>query len=174
MMVKYLLDNGMFDSQAKLVMEMVRDSELFIEMRGRLDEETTAYPEVFKNLCIMNLKAVAVEYIDTNCPKAWFRTVFLPESEQRKVVPEAFADVEEGEQLAECAEATTKRSTTSPSTFDMPYGQVQVKALVTHFGMKKDEVYTATPVVGHDDCWSVDLDGFQSDIAKKHFSDPIE
>lgn len=158
-MTTYLTDHGMFDSQARLVMEMVKDHELFKEMRGRLNEETTDYPTAIKSMCFMYLRVVALEYIDKNCPAAWFRPVFLPEEEQRKVIPEAFQK---------------ERSTSASPAFAMPYGQINVKALVTHFGVKKGETYSVKVVEDHDDCWEVTIDGVGSHIAKKHFSDPIE
>ena len=89
-MKKYLSENAMSEDDVEGVIALVEEHALFNSMQGRLNEDVFAYPNIMMNLCIINIKVVALEYIDEHCPQAWFRTCLLPEEEQRKLIPEAF------------------------------------------------------------------------------------
>lgn len=138
MMNQYLQDNGMFESQAEAVIDLAQGHEIFEAMKNNLNKDMAEYSGVFERLCIHSLKVVAIEYIDKECPMAWFRTVFLPESEQRKLMPEAFVQSDQiggmymVEDLVSKAklvvdvrsnEAKSTRPQSAPHTFAVPYGQ---------------------------------------------------
>ena len=52
--------------------------------------------------------------------------------------------------------------------------QTVVKALVTHFGVRKGLKYEVKEVEEHENYWEVDLGDMKSHIPKKHFSAPIK
>jgi len=74
-MEQMLFEHGMFESQAKEVMDKVEKEE--VEMKGRWDDEETDYPTPMINVAWIAVKHHALEWIDANLPKAWYRPMFL-------------------------------------------------------------------------------------------------
>ena len=73
----HLFNNGMFENDAKKVIELAKKDEVLGDaMKGRWSDDTEGYPPFMKNVFIVSLNSVAVKYIDENMPKAWFRPVF--------------------------------------------------------------------------------------------------
>ncbi len=76
--VDYLFNRGMFENQAKEVMEMVKERNK--EMAGRWGDNIQYYPKTVLSLLTFSVNEVAVEWIDKNLPKAWNRDVFVAAS----------------------------------------------------------------------------------------------
>jgi len=73
----YLFNNGMFEDDAKKVIELAKEDEVLGDtMKGRWEDDTEGYPPFMKSVFIVSLNSVAVKYIDANIPQAWFRQVF--------------------------------------------------------------------------------------------------
>lgn len=75
-----LVDRGMFEDQAKLVMDAVMANPSNEAMRNRWNTAVDNYPTQMQAVCWMSIAAEALEWIDKNCPNAWFRGMFVPES----------------------------------------------------------------------------------------------
>lgn len=77
-----LQENGMMPMQADEVMQSFMHDQRDSGMRGRWYDDPTGYPPVLYNLQWGLVCTYALKYIDEQCPKAWFRPVFLPPSAQ--------------------------------------------------------------------------------------------
>ena len=73
----YLYNNGMFEEDAKKVIELAKVDEVLADtMKNRWDDDIEGYPPFLKSVLIVSINAVAVKYIDANIPQAWFRPIF--------------------------------------------------------------------------------------------------
>jgi hypothetical protein len=72
-----LQQNGMFPDQAKAVMARVKDDEANSPMSDRWGDSADEYPPVIISLAWLSAKHHAIEWIDENLPKAWFRPMFV-------------------------------------------------------------------------------------------------
>lgn len=60
-----------------MIMEIVNKTTLAQpEAAKRFHEDPSDYPEIFYQTIWATCRIVALEYIDTHCPKAWFRALF--------------------------------------------------------------------------------------------------
>lgn len=73
--VGQLQENGMFEKQAEEVMQLYWKSP-YAASADLADKSTDGYDEMLFGLLWMGIRAVALEYINANCPKAWFKAVF--------------------------------------------------------------------------------------------------
>lgn len=75
---KYLLDRGMFGVQADAVMIKFKDDchKILPTYQITWDQPAHEYPEVLLTSWSVKLDRIALEWIDLNCPSAWFRDVF--------------------------------------------------------------------------------------------------
>ncbi len=80
--INQLVQNGMFDNQAKAVVDKVMGNNP--QMEGRWGEKTTEYPQNLTNIIWLSVKHEALEFIKENCPQAWFRPMFDKEHPLRK------------------------------------------------------------------------------------------
>ena len=71
-----LSERGMFDSQVTAVMEAVKANDIHESMAHRWNDSTEDYPQGLLAILWASAKATALEYIDANCPDAWFRPMF--------------------------------------------------------------------------------------------------
>jgi hypothetical protein len=79
--IQYLTNNGMFDDQASAVVGMAKTHSLFTEFgERRFSDNTSDYPQPMMSVFLVSLNRVAVEWIDANCPNAWFRGVFAEDA----------------------------------------------------------------------------------------------
>lgn len=76
--------NGMFPSQAAAVMDLFIEDQRTSSMSSRWYDDPSGYPDMIYHLQWRLLCTYALAYIDANCPKAWFRPVFLPPAEQEE------------------------------------------------------------------------------------------
>lgn len=74
-----LVLNGMFESQAKEVIELSipKLNELDKDYTITFDSSSNSYPDVIYQLWFMTIKPIALEWIDKNKPMAWYRGMFL-------------------------------------------------------------------------------------------------
>ena len=73
---QHLVAKVMFESQADEVVEAVIAAPENEAMAGRWDEDTEGYPDVMMRVLLVSAKTHALEWIDANCPKAWYRPMF--------------------------------------------------------------------------------------------------
>lgn len=79
--LKMLTQNGMFESQAEAVLEQAKPQ---IEGDGysmTWDSSADDYPAPMYAVINLILRREALNWIDTNLPKAWFRPMFTPDPE---------------------------------------------------------------------------------------------
>ena len=76
--IKQMLeDNGMFPQQAQAVIDMAKARpDLFPDMERRWADRAEDYPTSLIAVLWLGIKGLAVEWIDANLPKAWYRPMF--------------------------------------------------------------------------------------------------
>jgi len=74
---KDLFDRGMFESWCDVIMETVKAYDYNEPMQGRWQDDIDGYPPQLVIWLWLSVKQAALEYIDTNCPGAWFRPMFV-------------------------------------------------------------------------------------------------
>lgn len=79
--IQQLVANGMFEDQAQAVMAEVMDQPANDAMYVRWHDQMEGYPPQMKPVCWMSISSGALEWIDKNCPQAWFRGMFAPQSD---------------------------------------------------------------------------------------------
>lgn len=75
---KMLFERGMFEDQAKEVMDLaipVCDSQVPY-YKITWDRPADEYPEPFYSIVFLSIKPVALKYIEDNIPNAWFKAIF--------------------------------------------------------------------------------------------------
>ncbi len=77
-MINRLVQNGMFDTQATKVIEMVKAKNEGFDFWGK---EAEGYPDQLLSVVWFTVKRNALEWIDENLPRAWFRPMFVTEKE---------------------------------------------------------------------------------------------
>lgn len=78
-LVNMLVNMGMFESQAKTVIELAipvlnESTDGYKITWNRPSEE---YPKEMYAIWLFQIKPVALKWIDENCPKAWYRSMFI-------------------------------------------------------------------------------------------------
>lgn len=74
--VKRLEEHGLFNDQAKAVVESMKVAPGNEVMEGRWRDATSDYPPSILQMAWMSAKLHAVEWIDANCPAHWARGMF--------------------------------------------------------------------------------------------------
>jgi hypothetical protein len=76
---KMLVDKGMFESQAKEVIDLSipKLNELVGGYQIKMDLPSNHYDEQFYNILYGIIKPIALTWIDNNKPMAWFREMFV-------------------------------------------------------------------------------------------------
>lgn len=75
--VKFIYENGVFEEDAKKIVEVAKGHKLFAEtMKSRWNDKVSDYPEVMKGVILISLKSVALEWIEANQPQAWYKAMF--------------------------------------------------------------------------------------------------
>lgn len=74
-----LVANGMFENQAKEVIELSIPKlyELADDYTITFESPSNQYPDMIYNLWYMTIKPIALKWIDDNKPMAWFRDMFV-------------------------------------------------------------------------------------------------
>ncbi len=72
----YLYENGMFEKDAKTVVDYAKAHPVFEAMQSRWNDSITGYPEPMKAVNIIALRKVAHEWIEKNQPQAWYKEMF--------------------------------------------------------------------------------------------------
>jgi hypothetical protein len=76
---KFLTDKGMFDEQAEEVMKafIPKADSLATSYQITWDRPAEEYAPSLYSVLSITLKEEAIKWIDTNCPKAWYREMFI-------------------------------------------------------------------------------------------------
>ncbi|HUV95763.1 MAG TPA: hypothetical protein VMX14_13190 [Anaerolineae bacterium] len=72
----WLCSQGMSNSQAAAVIEMMKADEDNKSMQNRWDTMVEDYTDIVMIILLDSAKQTALEYIDANCPRAFFRSLF--------------------------------------------------------------------------------------------------
>lgn len=74
-----LVANGMFENQAKEVIELSipKLNELTDDYTITFESPANQYPDMIYNLWYMTIKPIALKWIDDNKTMAWFREMFV-------------------------------------------------------------------------------------------------
>lgn len=85
--LNFLMENGLWPDQADQVFERAKPK---LEVGGYKmlwGRPSSEYPDVLYAVMFLTLKTVGLEWIDENCPQAWFRPMFTasPESEIKQL-----------------------------------------------------------------------------------------
>ena len=75
-----LYNNGLFENQADAILSSVVNQQDH-PMNGRWNDAATDYPAAMLGVLGIEVKAVALEYIDKNMPLHWARPMFTPDVE---------------------------------------------------------------------------------------------
>jgi Arc/MetJ-type ribon-helix-helix transcriptional regulator len=72
-----LVNNGLFPNQAEAIFQAVRDDPANSEMSSRWLDNTEDYPAAILAVIWLSVCDHTLAWIDTACPKAWFRSLFV-------------------------------------------------------------------------------------------------
>lgn len=74
-----LIQNGMFESQAKEVMELSIPelNTLLGDYKITFNTLASEYPNVIYDILFLSIKPIALKWIEANKPEAWFKPMFL-------------------------------------------------------------------------------------------------
>lgn len=73
---KFCSDRGMFDDDAKAVVDLLIADPTSEPMQGRWDEDVSGYPPQMIAVTAVALKSVALKYIEEKTPMAWYKAMF--------------------------------------------------------------------------------------------------
>lgn len=80
-MRKNLFESGVFDEQIDAIMERVKVAPENESMEGRWRDDAEGYPPQLIAVAWLTVKRHTLAYIDENCPQAWFRALFVPDTQ---------------------------------------------------------------------------------------------
>jgi hypothetical protein len=72
-----LVNRGLWPKEAEAVMKELEADKSSVPMQGRWDEDETAYPSQLFAVLLMAAKTKAVEWIDTNKPMHFARSLLV-------------------------------------------------------------------------------------------------
>lgn len=78
---KELYQRGLFEEQCDEIMDTVIKDDTLESMNDRWDDDMKSYPDTMKVIIWIAVKKAAIEYIEKNCPGAWFKALFTDEAE---------------------------------------------------------------------------------------------
>jgi hypothetical protein len=78
-LVDILVNKGMFEKQAKEVIELAIPvlDKMADDYKITYDSDWTGYPSVLYSVWYVSIKPIALKWIDDNKPNAWFREMFI-------------------------------------------------------------------------------------------------
>lgn len=71
-----IFECGVFDKDVAAIIERVKASPENEAMITRWNDDVDDYPSAMISIAWLSAKRHALEYIDENCPQAWFRGAF--------------------------------------------------------------------------------------------------
>jgi len=76
---KMLMENGMFESQAKEVMNLAKPNieKLVENYHLDLNQNSDEYPNAIYSVLFLAIKPIALEWIEKNIPLAWYKPMFM-------------------------------------------------------------------------------------------------
>ena len=77
MMIERLEGSGMFAQDAAKVLEIAKKTDGLESMVPRWNDDASGYPSQLIPVIWLRIKELALEWIDANCPKAWYREMFV-------------------------------------------------------------------------------------------------
>ena len=77
-----LVSHGLLEKQAAAIVEMVKADEANEAMERQWKDDAEGYPSVLLSALWHSVERCALQYIDANCPEAWFRSLFVREGNE--------------------------------------------------------------------------------------------
>ena len=75
-----LTECGLADNEADEVLKLAETDKVISDnFKNRWSDKTDGYPPMILNLIWLSIKRVALEWCEVNCPKAWFKPLFIGE-----------------------------------------------------------------------------------------------
>lgn len=75
-LVEMLYESGLFKNQAVEIVERAKANVVNESMQNRWQDQAEGYPPQLLAVLWVSVKDHALEWIDENCPQAWFRPLF--------------------------------------------------------------------------------------------------
>lgn len=75
-LVDMLYNHGLFKHQAVEIIERVKADEVNKSMMGRWQDQMDGYPSQLLAGLWLSVEDHALQWIDENCPQAWYRPIF--------------------------------------------------------------------------------------------------
>jgi hypothetical protein len=78
-LISMLVANGMFENQAKEVIELAipKLNELVEDYNITFEAPSKQYPDMIYNLWYITIKPIALDWINKNAPMAWYKEMFI-------------------------------------------------------------------------------------------------
>jgi hypothetical protein len=70
--IDYCYQRGIFQEQAEIIINNIVKNEIIIPW----DTDINKYDDRLKIVLAVSINAYAIEYIEKECPKAWFKELF--------------------------------------------------------------------------------------------------
>lgn len=80
----HCVSKGMSREQAVAVVKAYAESELGAAMVGRWEEDVAGYATPVLTVTLVGINVAATEYIEKNCPRAWFKSLFDGSSDRTR------------------------------------------------------------------------------------------
>lgn len=74
--VDYCVQRGMFDDEAKAVVEKAIAAKENEAMKGRWNDLTSDYPKPLLMVLTLSIRSAALAHIEQTCPQAWYKSLF--------------------------------------------------------------------------------------------------
>lgn len=79
--LRFLVERGLSTKEAVTVFDRAQPLLQVGDYKIEWDGPAGEYPDPFYSVAFIALREAALEWIDENCPKAWFRPMFTSDSE---------------------------------------------------------------------------------------------
>jgi len=76
-LMSMIIERGLTIPDAGEIIALAKVDERIVSMDNRWTDNIEGYPDTMISLLWMSVKDIAVEWIDANCPKAWFRNLYV-------------------------------------------------------------------------------------------------
>lgn len=74
--VDYCVQRGMFEDDAKAVVQKAIEDKANEAMKGRWDHSINDYPKPMLVVLTLSIRHAAVSHIAETCPRAWYKPMF--------------------------------------------------------------------------------------------------
>jgi len=83
--VQYCVERGMFEHEAKTVVDLVINDPENNILKGRWHESTDGYDSTVLNGLALSINRHALRWIDESAPRAWYKSMFEESAEVQEL-----------------------------------------------------------------------------------------